>query len=77
MEGKESQKDILRLRQLESAKHEHSSTSNSTTFGNINMDTLNESDLVKRKLEAVHEQKQFVSGIPIESLIEGNANETI
>lgn len=31
MEGKESQKDILRLRQLEQAKHENGSTS----FGNI------------------------------------------
>lgn len=67
MEGKESQKDILRLRQLESAKtHENSSTSFASSSDTSN-NTLNESDLINSKLEQAIEQNAFATHTLIEN----------
>lgn len=66
MEGKESQKDILRLRQLESAKQENSNasgTDNTIPTSTISMDinTINESELLNNKLEVANQQISALS----------------
>lgn len=74
MEGKESQKDILRLRQLESTKtHENGSTSFASA-SDTSINTLNESDLVNSKLEQAIEQNAFETEMPVQTLIENNSN---
>lgn len=66
MEGKESQKDILRLRQLESAKQENSNANdpdNTIPTSTISMDinTINESELLSNKLETTNQQISALS----------------
>lgn len=67
VEGKESQKDILRLRQLESAKtHENCSTSFASASDTSN-NTLNESDMINSKLEQAIEQNAFANEISVQT----------
>lgn len=74
VEGKESQKDILRLRQLESSlSHENGSTSIASVSDSSN-NTLNESDLINSKLEQAIEQNAFGTELPVQTLIENSAN---
>lgn len=72
VEGKESQKDILRLRQLESTlSHENGSTSFASASVSSN-NTLNESDTINSKLEQAIEQNAFGIDLPMQTLIEHN-----
>lgn len=73
MEGKESQKDILRLRQLESKTHENGSTSFASA-SDSSISTLNESDLINSKLEQAIEQNAFETDLPVQALIENSSN---
>lgn len=61
MEGKESQNDILRLRKLEQARHEHSSTSN-TNENAQSSNLFNES------------ANMLANGYPIETALQSDNN---
>lgn len=58
MEGKETQKDILRLQKLEQAKHENGSTS----FGNVEAQS------------SFNESKTIGNGYPIEAGVQNRNN---
>lgn len=79
MEGKESQKDILRLRHLESAKHENGSASTESERMDTNT-TPSSTSTNSMSLNSSNEQNPFVAGgpsvfeIPTQTLIENNVN---
>lgn len=79
MEGKESQKDILRLRHLETGKHENGSTSIESERMEITNAT-NSLDLSNEQNSYVKEPHTFVNDapavfeIPTQTLIQNDVN---